>query len=131
MEMDERWRRPLKVHAVMEDVEAYNTEIGPNGVEHLVRATKWVIDEESMARLRMGYACLNCMEPFPEPFPARCSLCNYAVAENQLRDLAATDRGGMHVGPATTLADERERLIEDGDRRRHKKGSSIFIPGKG
>lgn len=127
----ERWRRPIKVYAVSEDTEAYDTEIGPNGVEYLVRATKWTVDQEGMARLRLGYACLKCLEPFEVPFPEQCPLCSYTVRENQTHDLEANDRGGEHVGPATTLEDERERMIEDGDRRRHSKGSSIIVPGRG
>lgn len=131
IEVSERWRRPVKVYAVSEDVEAYDTEIGPNGVEHLVRATKFVVDDEGMARLKLGYACLRCMEPFENPFPERCPLCSYAVRENQAHDLEGSDRGGTHVGPATTLEEERERMMDDADRRRHKKGSSIIVPGRG
>lgn len=131
IQVEERWRQPIKVYSVETDTEAYNTEMGPDGEQHLVRATKWVVDQEGLSRIKLGYACLNCLEPFERPFPERCPLCNYEVAEHQLEDLAGADRGEEHVGPLTTLDEERERMIEENDYRRsaasHSK-SSIIIP---
>lgn len=121
--MTERWRKPIVPAYVEHDIEAYDVIEG-----HIVRALKWTLTPDDLNRIKQGYACLNCMEPFEEPRTrGLCPLCRYNLADT-LIDLYRQDRGGEHVGPLTTLEEERERHILETARRHHKPGSSILVP---
>lgn len=121
--MDWDWRTPIIPVAVEHDTEAYDVVDG-----QVRRAVKWVLRPEDVDRIRTGYSCLNCLEPFEtEHLRGNCPVCGYHLADT-VHDLERVDRGGTHVGPATTLDEERERMILEGARRRHTPGSSILIP---
>lgn len=122
----ERWRKPIIPVRVDHDTTAY--DVTADG--HIVRALKWVLHKDDVDRIRQGYACLNCLEVFQtEHKRGACPLCGYNLADT-LHDLERVDRGGEHVGPLTTLEEERERMILEAAARRHKPGSSILVPGK-
>jgi hypothetical protein len=117
------WREPIIPVATDHDTEAYDIVEG-----QVRRAIKWILKAEDVERIAQGYSCLNCLEPFEtEHKRGNCPVCGYHLADT-LYDLARVDRGGTHVGPATTLDEERERLILEGDRRRHTPGGSILVP---
>jgi hypothetical protein len=81
-----------------------------------------------LGRIREGYGCLRCWQPFETAFPAVCTLCPYPVAERQAEDFAAEFEGPKWVGPSTSLADEFERMLDNGQRTRHIPGSQIILP---
>lgn len=119
----ERWRQPIIPVKVDHDTEAYDVQDG-----HIVRGIKWTLTPDQVNRIKQGYACLNCMEPFETPRrEGKCPLCSYELRDTR-RDLERNDRGGEHVGPLTTLEDERERMMFEASRRRHVPGSSIVVP---
>lgn len=117
------WRQPIIPIGQEHDTEAYDVVDG-----QVRRAIKWILKQDDVDRIRQGYACLNCLETSETPRTrGTCPICGYNLADT-LYDLERVDRGGMHVGPATTLDEERERMILEGARRRHKPGSSILVP---
>ena len=117
------WRTPIIPVAVDHDTEAYDVVDG-----QVRRAIKWILKPEDVDRIAQGYSCLNCLEPFEtEHRRGQCPVCSYELGDT-LYDLQRLDRGGTHVGPATTLDEERERMILEGAKRRHKPGSQILVP---
>jgi hypothetical protein len=122
--VSERWREPIVPVKVEHDTEAY--DVKANG--EVMRAVRWTLRKEDLDRVRQGYACLNCLETFETPRRiGPCPVCSYNL-EGTLFDLENVDRGGEHVGPATTLHDEVERVTEDSARRRFNKDAHILVP---
>lgn len=109
--MRERWNRPIEMV----------------GVEHLQQAI-WLPDgrvqamdvpiltEESKERIRLGYACIKCFEPFPEPWPKLCHVCGCRVRTEQAEFFAREYGGEVHVGPSTTIDEEVEHMHEEAER---------------
>lgn len=119
-----RWRMPIRPILVENTNEGAVTFDG-NVFRAPYNATFHTYD---IGRLKHGYGCLRCWQPFEAPFPAACNVCGYGVAEHQVRDLEQEFQGEKWVGPTTSLADEFERMIEKGQRKRHKPGSSVLVP---
>lgn len=122
--MTERWRKPLVPVKVEHDTEAY--DVKANG--EVMRAINWTLSKEDLSRIALGYACLNCLEPFETPKRiGNCPVCQYDLA-GTVYDLDHNDRGGVHVGPATTLHDEVERVTEESARKHFNKDAHILVP---
>ena len=66
------------------------------------------LNEFDMGRLRAGYICLQCKEDLDVAFPDESPICPYAMAERQPEDFALQFKGTIHVGPSTSLEEERE-----------------------
>ena len=76
--MNERWRKPLKVLHIEPSDEAFLTSDG-----RLQRGVRVTYDRESTERIRLGYACAKCMEPFEVPWPEHCDVCGAPVRSRQ------------------------------------------------
>ena len=118
----ERWRKPLIPIAVEQDSD--EVEWDGNAWRPKVRYT---YSEEGIERLRLGYCCLVCKEPQQLPFPDNCSLCGYAMKERQGKDFDTEYQGTKWVGPTTSLSYEFDRMIDEGQRKRHQPGSQILV----
>lgn len=105
--MAERWRRPLKVL----DLEP-GREIMLDSDGRLRRSVKIVYDEESLERIRQGYACARCLEVFEVPWPLRCPTCKAPVGGRQAAYFEREVGADEWLGPKTTLEEERESLPE-------------------
>lgn len=107
--MTERWRKPLGVIHVEHSSEAILTSDG-----RTMRNPSFVFDAESIERLRLGYACIKCMEPFEVPWPERCPVCGAPVASEQREYFEREFAGETPLGSRVSYADELTRL-RDGD----------------
>ena len=105
--MSERWRKPLGVLAIEGSDEAIVTSDG-----RTMRNPSFVFDAESVERLRLGYACIKCLEVFETPWPERCPTCGAPIASKQREYFAREYAGHVELGPSTTLEEERARLRE-------------------
>ncbi len=119
----ERWRKPVIPVAVEHDTstathDGTNWRAGYNAT----------FDDETIERFRVGRACLQCWEPQEQAFPDKCSLCGYPIRHQQAADFAREFHGEKWMGPTTSLNDEFERLDDEGKRKRHTPGSSIWLP---
>ncbi len=64
--------------------------------------------EYDIGRMAAGYVCLQCKEDLDTAFPEECPICRYKMAARQAEDFAKEYRGNAHIGPSTTLEQERE-----------------------
>jgi hypothetical protein len=122
--VSERWRKPLTIHAVEESGDAADQIAGV-----FYRGVAWTTDEEGLERIRQGRVCLMCVEPQETPFPERCALCGYRMAERQTKDMEIEFKGTRKLGPSTSSEEELDRLDEFGERLNHNPDASISVPG--
>jgi len=78
---------------------------------------------EDTERIRQGYVCIKCLEPFDRAWPERCPVCGLAVRRDQAAFFAQEfDPTPVHLGPKTTLEEERagihERVRKEEERKR-------------
>jgi DNA-directed RNA polymerase subunit RPC12/RpoP len=115
---NERWRRPV----VPLGVEHQPTQVIylPDG--RRLGDVVFVLSEEDRERLRLGYVCIKCFEPFEHAWPERCPVCGAPIRTKQAEFFAqeAVSKP-VHLGPSTTLADERAGLEERRRKEEEKK----------
>jgi len=69
------------------------------------------LTEYDVGRIQAGYVCLQCKEDLDTPFPDECPVCRYRMSERQAEDFAKQFKGRTHIGPSTTLEEEREIMV--------------------
>ena len=106
--MSERWRQPVVPLAV----EPHDKEILvlPDGRK--LRQSMIALKPADIERLRAGYVCLKCFEPFETAWPERCPVCGAPVRKEQAAYFARELGAELRLGPSTSLDEERERLRE-------------------
>jgi len=107
-----RWRRPAVV---------LNIEQAPDQAIWLPdgRVQGQVILNlayETVERIRSGYMCVKCLEPFPIAWPKLCPVCGCRVRTEQAAYFAREFGGEQHLGPSTSIDDEVERMHEEVER---------------
>lgn len=77
--IQERWRRPV----VPLHIEEHGREViwTPDGRRQ--RQAVFTLREEDKERMRLGYVCAKCLEPFEHAWPERCHQCGVAVRRDQ------------------------------------------------
>ena len=117
--MSERWRKPA---VILDAVISVALVQMPSG--EIMHDAKIAVDDETLERMRQGYVCANCLEPFEEPFPEVCHAlklpdgtvvgCYYRVKDRQLHDLAHRHESAaeVQIGKSFAWYDEAERLRE-------------------
>lgn len=106
--MRERWRQPAEVL----DLGSHPLELVQLSDGRVVRAAEVVYAAETIERMRLGFMCANCLEPFQEAWPERCNVCGVPVATKQAEFFAREFGGVLPLGSATSFERERERLRE-------------------
>lgn len=114
-----RWRKPVDVIDMAESEALIQM---PSG--EIMGDIVATVSDETLARMRAGYVCANCFEPFETPFPEVCNAmklpdgtvvgCFYRVRDNQTRDLVQRHGAGeeVRVGPRVDKREELDRLRE-------------------
>lgn len=105
--MTERWRRPARVLSAEASGEAIVTNDG-----RIQRNVELVLDRETVERVRLGYLCAKCFEPFPVPWPRRCNVCGAPIARDQREFFHREFTGEVPLGSRTSIEDELARLRE-------------------
>ena len=91
----ERWRQweaPLRVEPARLDQGLWL----PDGRVLSEPEITW--SAEQIERFRLGYKCMNCLEPQERPFPEKCSLCGYPMRTRQAEFFAAEFAGEIEIG---------------------------------
>jgi hypothetical protein len=108
------------------DLDAYTRM--PDG--RLMQRTVFGLTAEQVGRIREGYICLKCLEAYDAPFPDRCTVCGFPMAERQAEEFAKDFRGNIRFGPSTTLDEEyqiaEEQIQRDAYNRARKLG--LILP---
>jgi len=105
----ERWRKPV----IPIEIDPGHPE-GiwlPDGRVH--GAAKFVLDRDDVDRMRAGFVCMKCFEPFERSWPERCYVCGFAVRREQAAYFAREYGGIERVYRGVDLAEERERVHEE------------------
>ena len=106
--MAERWRQPV-VPLEINPAQDQGLWLPDGRVHGEVQLT---LSQEDVERMRAGYVCAKCLEPFERPWPIRCSVCGVAVRRDQAAYFAREFGGVNELGPSTSIADELEALDE-------------------
>jgi hypothetical protein len=104
--VSERWAKPPVVYDVEPDPDRFTL----TGDGRLFSEVKLTVDADTMARLRQGYLCANCLQPHSEAMPEQCSLCGFEIRAQQTDWLSAHFHGRELIGSKVKLADELARL---------------------
>ena len=119
----QRWRKPIKVLAVEDTYDWATSDLGRPTLDYKAR-----VDAESAERFRLGYVCMECMEPHETPFPETCSLCGYEMRARQAEDFARKYQGTERDPRAALIERELDRLDDKHERRFYETNSGIVIP---
>jgi hypothetical protein len=68
-------------------------------------ALNFIFDEETVERMRLGYMCVKCQEPFEHPWPERCHVCGCPVRDKQAEYFAQEYAGVVDLSPKTPAYD--------------------------
>lgn len=90
---DERWRRPAEVLAIEEEEQGIWL---PDG--RVQGAVRLIVSEDTLERMRSGYLCLKCLEPFEHAWPERCHVCGAPVRDKQAEYFAKEFGGEEQLG---------------------------------
>lgn len=100
--MTERWARPARVLDIRHSP---NQGIWlPDGRVH--GEVEITFDAETIERMRAGYLCVKCLEPFEQAWPVRCNTCGAPIRDKQAEYFAREFGGAEHLGPRTSMQDE-------------------------
>lgn len=118
--MSERWRQPV-VPLAIEQHPSQVIEL-PDGRQ--LGDAMIVLSEADKERMRLGYVCAKCFEPFERSWPERCPVCGAPIRREQAAFFAqeALTRP-IHLGPTTTLEEERAGLEERRRKEEEQHGS--------
>lgn len=113
--MAERWRRPAVVLNI-EEVPDEGLWLPDGRIQGQLKLT---LDAETVERMRLGYMCVKCMEPFERPWPQRCHVCGAPIATRQAEYFEKEFAGTEPLGPVVPLFDGRihERAAEAEEKR--------------
>lgn len=107
--VSERWRRAV-----------VPIEIDPGHPEgiwlpdgRVLGGAKLVLTGDDVDRLRAGFVCMKCLEPFERSWPERCHVCGFYVRREQAAYFAREYGGIERVYRGVDLNEERERVHEE------------------
>ncbi len=121
--MTERWRKPVRIDSIQPSGDV--VLIG----DRLVQEEEVILaDPQDLVRMRQGYVCPNCFEPFETPYPERCVVCGLNVRQAASQFLEQHYQGETFLGPRESYDDEIASMQERSERKKHNKRSSIVLP---
>ena len=92
--MPERWRKPAEVIDIQE-LPDQGFWLPDGRVQGAVQLT---LSEDTIERMRLGYMCVKCMEPFEQAWPERCPVCGAPVRDKQAEYFAREFAGEEEIG---------------------------------
>jgi hypothetical protein len=104
----ERWRKPAEVLSI-EPASDQGLWLPDGRVQGEVELT---LSRETVERMRAGYMCAKCLEPFEQAWPERCHVCGAPIRTDQAQYFAREYAGMEQLGPRTSLDEELAGLHE-------------------
>lgn len=119
----ERWKQPPTVYSV----EERNKVVQIGGRVWAIPI--FVLDQDGIDRIRLGYVCIACLECHEQPYPERCNHegCLFPIRAHQDEVFERLYVGEMSVGPQSSLEDEWEWAKEEVARQRRGE-QSLWLP---
>jgi hypothetical protein len=116
---------PVRLGRVVIDVESHpeRSYLLPDG--RLMPDVVFTVTPEARERIRLGYMCCNCLEPFIDCWPENCGVCGFPVKERQMEtiDRQMYDDPSV-VAPGIPVDREMEYL----QRRFHEAHPAMKVP---
>jgi predicted amidophosphoribosyltransferase len=82
---------------------------------------RMVVTRETLERMRAGYICAKCLEPFEQSWPERCHVCGAPIRTEQAAYFAREyDPNGVEIGRATYDMEHLHERANRETRRRRK-----------
>lgn len=110
--MAERWRKPVVPLDISEQADQ-GIWLPDGRVQGGVTLT---LNPEDVDRMRAGFVCAKCLEPFEEAWPERCHSCGAPIRSEQAAYFAREYGGSERLGPSRTLEEELEGIHERAER---------------
>ena len=117
--MAERWRRPV-VPLDISDQPDQGIWL-PDG--RTLGGVTFALAPTDIDRMRAGYVCAKCFEPFERAWPERCSFCGVAVRTEQAayfaREYGGEERlyAGVDMDEELGMLEERARKAKEEEKR--------------
>ena len=124
-EVRRRWRKPVTVLAVDDTWDYATSDLGRSTLDYKAR-----FDPASIDRFRLGYVCIECMEPHETPFPEHCVLCGYEMRARQGDDFARKFEG-VERDPRAKLIERELDALDDRHERNYYTTNSGIVVAKG
>jgi hypothetical protein len=105
----ERWRRPV-IPIEIDSGHAEGIWL-PDG--RVLGSARLLLDGDDVDRMRAGFVCMKCLEPFERSWPERCHVCGFYVRREQAAHFAREYGGIERVYRGLDLNEERERVHEE------------------
>lgn len=121
--MSERWREPVIPLAVRDDTSTITMDTGRPTYELEMR-----FKASDINRFRLGYVCLNCLEPHEHPFPVACELCSYPMRERQPTDFLEKFKGLERDPKAVQIEEGLDRVDDTHERNFYESTHGILVP---
>ena len=109
--MRERWRKPARVL----DVQPLEQGIWVPGSARVFGGVQVTLDADTIDRMRAGYLCAKCLEPFEQAWPERCPVCGAPIRTEQAEYFAREFAGEENL-PTFDEDDEIARMHEQIER---------------
>jgi hypothetical protein len=106
--MAERWRKAVVPLAIAEH--EHESIWLPDGRQQ--RQSILTLTEDDVERMRLGYVCMKCLEPFEIAWPERCHVCGAPVRTKQAEFFALEHDPHIVDLRPTDWSDEIESLDE-------------------
>jgi len=106
--MAERWRRPV-VPLEIEEHPSQGLWLPDGRVQNDVTM---VLRADDVDRMRAGFVCAKCFEPFEQAWPVHCPTCGAPIRTEQAAYFAREYGGDQRLGPSTSLEEEVGRMEE-------------------
>jgi len=121
--LHERWREPVIPLAVRDDYDNVTIETGRPTLDVQMR-----FKAKDIERMRLGYVCLDCLEPHEHPFPENCGLCGYPMREFQQLDFTRKFKGVERDPRAVSIEAGLERVDDNHERNFYESTHGILVP---
>lgn len=120
--MPSKWNVPLV------EADPYHYEMTADGPREGVRMA---FCDDDIEMFRLGFKCLDCLEPLDSAFPDECPVCAFPMKDSQAQAFAERFAGHRDLGSTIDPGAELELLARQRDERERREGlksKGIVIP---
>lgn len=100
--------------------------VGGVGIPRYRQELELILTDEDVHRVKTGYVCVYCLEPFQEAWPEKCNVCSFPVRARQAEWFS-----NSYNGKDPPLRSTEDILLEfdhEDAEKVHVPGSQILLP---